>query len=240
MAYEAISTNLTAGGGGRTITAATLGTIADGDILVAYAISDSTSDTVTWPSGFVAVTNSPITTSTTDGGRLHVATKKASGESGNYTITGSASIICGILRFSGRDGTGYLHRVKDTSQNTSTASPWTFTAAAFSSNTSATCDIVFIASSDKNSASSPVVYSTPSGFTTRVSMNSGFFAGVVHTKDAQASGYNGVESWTGTLAGDSADRAIFGIALMEPSGGGGASSWGAQLSDQLNRIVVPS
>jgi hypothetical protein len=197
--------------------------IVDGDILTAFAVSDDAAMTFTFPAGFTQVTGSPLTT-TADGQRLAVATKKAASESGNYAISGvgAGQLIGGIAAHSGRDATLFLHKVSSAVNNTLNASPWTITSAAFAAATTGVADILFIAGSDTNGNSA--THTPPSGFTERADISSGTFQNMtVATKDDAAAGETGVYSGTGTSSGTSG-WGVFAIALLQASGGGGGGT----------------
>lgn len=226
MAFRSVSVNQTAA---HPLSVTPPAGIVDGDILVAWSVSDASPNSQTFPAGFVQVTGSPLELSVLDGSELAVAIKVASGESGNYSLAGTANIIGGVAAFSGRDPSTTPHRVSNTKADSGHASPWTITSAAFGSATGLTCDILFIADSDGLGADA--VHAQPSGYT----LDSDFcsatpFAmqGMFAHKDGVASGETGVLAGTGTLAASSAAWSVFAIALA-------AGSPSALLPPQLGR-----
>jgi hypothetical protein len=197
----------------------------DDDIVILFAFSDSSSTAPGFPAGFVVFTGLPLT-STLDGSIFSAAYKKAASEGASYSVSGPASgTIGGALSFSGRDTTSFLHRVS-VGQRTPTSggdtSPWTFTSAAFSSNTTGECDLVFIGDSDVD-GNVDVTHAAPSGYTIPASgdIRSGFFNGFASYKEAAASGVTGSATATGTSAGRSANWMCVHVALLAAGGGGG-------------------
>ena len=190
--------------------------VVSGDVLVAFALNDGNAANFSWPSGFTAVTGTPINT-TFDGQQLGAAIKIAGGsEPANYTITASTTIIGGIAAFSG-GADPQPHRSSATSNDNGNASPWSITSAAFSSNTSVTSDMVIVAGSD-TTTSGNVAHSGPTGYTVQADIRSGFINAMLSTKDSVASGESGVQTATGTLAGASSAWAVFAIALELSAG----------------------
>jgi hypothetical protein len=219
-----------------TITAPT--GLTDGRVMVAALCSDSPIQSLTVPTGFTAVTGSPSST-TVDGQTVFVYTKVCSSESGDYAFTAPAAdvrtVIGGIYVFDNQDASP-PHRVVTASNNSSNASPWTGTTGSFGAgNTTGQCDVIFVMGSDVLS-NVDVTHAAPSGYTLQSDIRNGFRNLGVSTKDAVASGFDGVLSGTGTAGGASAGWIVFTIALLNVSGGG-ASQWGAQLSNTWNRIV---
>jgi len=212
MAFRSISTNATPA---TSLVVTPPSGIVDGDILVAWAQSDSSSGTCTFPAGFSVLTGTPLTT-TIDGASFFCATKKAASESGNYTLTGSVNIIGGVAAFSGRHATLYLHRSSVGSGNTFDASPWDLISAAFPTPVSVPdCDLIFIGGSDSNGVGT-VVHTAPSGLTNRADINAGagtFFATFLASQNAVASGVTGAMTGVGTAAGAQAGYACVAIAL---------------------------
>lgn len=208
--------------------------IVNDDILVFWCILDSnTPGTVTYPTGFAALTGTPINV-TADGGFLYVATKKAASEAGNYTWsdTSARAAIGGVGAWSGRDPTLYLHKSSVGSSSANNNSPWNITSASYSSNTTGTCDILFIAWSD-NKTSGTVTQAAPGGYTIRGSALSDgtFFNTNLSSADAVASGATGALTGTGTQVGQQAGWACASIALLD--GGGGGSTVGRLVGGTL-------
>lgn len=193
--------------------------LADGDILVAWKILDATSDTITWPTGFVALTGTPLTTSVTDGGMLFVAAKRAASESGNYVLDTANGGIGGVAAFSGIDATTMFDVTPQVGTlTTGTASPWTSSLSGVTT-LNGGCDLIFIVNDDVNGAVD-VTHTTPSGFTSRADLNSttnAFLNTAFFTAVQSAAGATGVISCTGTAAGQAADRAMVLIALRNAS-----------------------
>lgn len=226
MAFRSAAKNDTAGTAG--VVTKPAGTI-DGDILVAWCITDSASGTVTWPGGFTETSVTPLRTSTTDASSLFVATKVASGEGASYSITLSSAGKRGMAAFSGRDTVSPINKISGVTRTTATATPWPENSAAFGSVTTATCDIAMIVDDDiEGAVVGPVIHTPPAGFTTQIENNGAdIFQGVLYTKDDAASGETGSYTGTGTLAGSAgADRSIVVIALAAAAGGGGGGAVG--------------
>ena len=101
--------------------------IVNGDILVAFTLTDDATGTTTWPSGFTEGPNSPQTMSVYDVSVFRYALKIASGESGNYTITTSTTALAGITVHSGREQSVTPHRSSGTKADSSNASAWSIT-----------------------------------------------------------------------------------------------------------------
>jgi hypothetical protein len=221
MAFRSISTQPTPGN--PTITVTPPAGIVNGDILVAWFVSDAASTGVQWSSGFTEVTGSPLTSSK-DGQTLRAATKKANSESGNYTFGNAAgdgvACIGGVACFSNRDGTLYLHKIATGANSTANTSPWTITSGTFSGgNTTGICDIILIAGSDTgDGGGTGVTHSTSSGFTKQADISDlHFLHTCFETKDDVAAGETGAYSLTGTLGGQTSGWDIFAIALLASS-----------------------
>lgn len=211
MAFRSISTN-NAPATSLVVTAPA--GIVDGDILVAWSVSDASGNNQLFPAGFVAVTGSPQDLSVFDASQFAVAIKVASGESGNYTLTGTAAIIGGVACFSGRTSSTTPHKVSATKADSSHASPYTITSAAFGSATTLTSDIIYIAESD--GATNDITHTAPSGYTfdADICQTANFERQFVFAhKDGVASGETGTLSSTGT--GSAAAWAAFAIALAD-------------------------
>lgn len=213
MAFRSASTN-NAQGTSQQVTPPS--GIVDGDILLAWAISDNGAGTATFPSGFVHVAGSPINMTSADACTFSVGIKVASGESGNYVITSANAIIAGVACFSGRDPSTTPHQISSVNHDSFTAAgAFTVTSAAFSSNTTVTCDIVMIGAADGMSADS--VFSAPSGYTLDLDLNQTDAGperqGFVAHKDSVPPGETGVLSAGGTNG--PAAWSVFAIALAE-------------------------
>lgn len=221
MAFRSSSSNATAAN--PCVVTAAAG-IQNNDSLILCAASDSATCTYTWPSGFTAI--GAAQTSSLDGMSMHAALKKAASESGNYTITPSAgNIIGGMLVFSGEDTTNFNHRNGFGASSAGNASPWkifpgTFTAGV----TSAACDIAAIYSSDEF-LSQAVTHTPQSGYTQAFDINSTAMHLAASYKEAQASGFAGGLTATGTSGGDQAGWGIIVQALQNAGGGGGGGSF---------------
>lgn len=195
--------------------------IQNGDLLVAYVVADASTatDPPLFPAGFSEITGSPLT-STADGQRLYVATKKANNEVGNYTLGAAAgdglSTIGGILCFSNIASVSFVHRVATGSSSTANASPWTITSGSYvGGNTAALCDLLWISASDENGVP-PTSTSTPTGFTSRADFNDGGFLNLqAFTKDSIAAGDTGVYTSTVTDVGHTGGWGVFVLALLQ-------------------------
>jgi len=193
--------------------------VVEGDVLIAFGITDDIANDYVWPSGFVAITGSAIIT-TADNQALGAAIKIAgASEPANYTISSTNALIGGIIAFSGNSAT-QPHRSSVANNNSANASPWTITSTAYSSTTSVACDLVTIVGSDVTT-SVDAVHTGPAGFTVRADIISGFRNLAVSSNDAVAAGASGVLAVTGTLGGASAGWGIFSVALENTGGGGG-------------------
>ena len=212
MAFRSISTNNAAN---TSLVVTPPAGIVDGDILVAWTLNDAGSGATTWPTGFVEGPSSPqiMSGSGFDASTFRYALKVASGESGNYTLTGATAVIGGVAAFSGRDQSTTPHRDSGVVADSSHASPWTVTSAAFSSATSKECDIFWIAQAD--GASADIAFTPPTGYTedADVDESSGLHLRQFEFahQDAVASGATGSLSGTGT--GAAAAWAVFAVAL---------------------------
>lgn len=211
MAFRSISVNQTAA---TTLVVTPPAGIQDGDILVAFSVSDNAANTTTFPAGFTAVTGSPITLSSLDACRIACAIKIASSESGNYSLTSGTTILGGVAAFSGRNPSVTPHQISNNKSDTGNASPWSITSAAYGSNTTLECDIAFVATSDGLGADA--VHAAPAGYTLDSDFTGGganAIQGMFAHKDAVALGSSGVLTGTGTLAAAAAAWAVFSIAL---------------------------
>lgn len=191
------------------------GTVA-GNILVVFCADEDNAGTYTWPSGFTAVTGTPVT-STADAMKMGVAIKVATGsEPANYTIVDSTSgSICIMVRVSGGNTTGVPHRSSVGNSNASNASPWSMTTASFSGgNTSAKSVILLIAGSDVTSTAD-VVCTPPGGYTipTNGDIRDGFRNLCFAYQNNVAAGATGALTMTGTAAGITSGWGAVAIAL---------------------------
>lgn len=208
--------------------------IVDGDVLVAFGVVDSPSEAISLPDGFTALvvtsgTNSPLSM-THDGGRIAAGIKLASGESGNYTMTSDgAGVAGGILCFSGRTSATPTASTGATTGGTSASSPWNIDATGLTA--AAGDDLVFIAHSDHNNTSpNTVSFTPPSGFTSPGAFGApgsggaAFYDAQIAYKENVSAGATGTITGVGTLAGATAARGVFLIALPgTPTGGGGTN-----------------
>lgn len=183
-----------------------------GDTLVAWAVSDATGTTATWPSGFTQVAAQDTTT---DGQTLLAAIKvNATGSEGSQSITSSSNLICGISSFSGANTTTQPDvTTVVASNNTGQASPWTI-GASITPVTSGSA-LVAIMGSDVTDSADPVhTFSDTGGlaWTTVADISSGFpnvGVGVASQTTAAATTVTG----TGTVASVSAGRSMILIAV---------------------------
>lgn len=197
--------------------------VVEGDILVAFAVSDdNAASTFTWPTDFVELTGTPLTSSA-DAQTVGCAIKVAGGsEPASYDISNSGnSIIGGIAAFSGCAITGVPHQSSVGSSSIANASPWSMATAAFGSNTSEICDLIFIAGSDvtTNVDVTHTGPSAPGAFTVRADIRAGARNGMLSTLDSQAAGQSGALTGTGTAASASAGWNAIAIALENTGGG---------------------
>lgn len=113
IGYGGKASNNQTSGVTNTITAADLGSISNGDLLI-YVVADDSDAVCTDPAGFIEIDNTSNGTS-----RITVGYKVASAESGDYafTVAGVASVVV-MLRLTKTGGTW---RVVDNSEGTGTA-----------------------------------------------------------------------------------------------------------------------
>ncbi len=212
MAFRSISTNNVIAT--NLVVTAPAG-IADQDILVAWSLNDATSGATTWPSGFTEDTSvSPILLTSFDACTFRYAMKIASGESGNYTITGASQIIGGVAAFSGRVQSTTPHKSSAAKSDTGNASPFNINSAAFSSNTTSSADIFLIAVAD--GATANITFAAPAGYNldADISEASPFTRQFMFAhQDGVASGASGATTSTGT--GASAAWGVFAVALAD-------------------------
>jgi hypothetical protein len=186
----------------------------DGHHVTLWAITDNSPATITWPTGFVETSVTPITTAVLDNQILFVATKIASAEPATWDIVCTQSIRAGSVVHSGRNPTTPIHRISGRADTTNRATPWTATSNAFSSPTAlGDVDLIFIQADDVD-VSGVVTHTAPTGFTLRQEhAGADFRNGGVSTRDAVPAGETGVYSGTGALATASTNLAIVVIAL---------------------------
>lgn len=212
MAFRSISTNNVIAT--NLVVTAPSG-ITDGDILVAWSLNDATSGATTWPAGFTEDTAvSPILLTSFDACTFRYAMKVASGESGNYTITGASSIIGGVAAFSGRVASTTPHRSSAAKSDTGNSSPFNINSASFSSNTTSGADIFLIAVAD--GATANVTFGAPAGYNldADISEASPFTRQFMFAhKDGVGSGDSGAHTSTGT--GATAAWGVFAVALAD-------------------------
>ena len=222
MAYAAIASLAYGSRTNSTVTAAGLGTIANGDILVALVAcgASGTAPTVTPPAGFTAV--DATRSSVVDGGfnlTFQVFIKVASSESGNYTFTHTAaSTNVVIARYTGRDTTtpvnAYSKRVDTSSGNTRTADSITTTVNG--------CDLLY---TGFDWASTVTNETPPSGMTER------YDATLCYLADENQTTAGATGSRTNASNSNSAEpRGAWFIALA-PTGGGGGISGTASITE---------
>lgn len=88
------------------------------DVLIAWAVSDSTGNTVTWPSGFTEIVNQATTT---DSQKVCVAIKNtATGSEGTLNISSDQNILAGVIAIRGGadNASPQAFTVNVTNQNT--------------------------------------------------------------------------------------------------------------------------
>ena len=189
--------------------------IVNGDILVAWSLNDAASGATTWPAGFAEDTSaSPILLTSFDACTFRYALKIASGESGNYTITGATQIIGGVAAFSGRAASTTPHRSSAAKSDTGNASVFNINSGAFSSSTTTLADHFLIAVAD--GASANVTFGAPAGYTldADVTEASPFTRQFMFAhKDAVPSGTTGATTSTGS--GSTAAWGVFSVALAD-------------------------
>jgi len=213
MAYRSISQNTTQS---SSLVVTPPSGIVDGDILIAWAVSDAATGSISWPAGFTEMSGSPLR-STWSNQSLYVALKVASSESGNYTLTATGgAIVGGVLAVSGREASVTPHRSSAVANNNGNGTPWTITSDAFASATSSTCDIIWIAGSDAGDG--PVTHTPPAGMTERADISVDFaLHTTVATQDAVGSGATGALAGSGACAGAQAGWDVYAIALADLS-----------------------
>lgn len=203
--------------------------IVDGDILIGWLSSDSAvTGSVALPAGFTAFTGLPVS-SDLDGMAFTAGYKKAASESGNYVFTDTHNIVAGVICMSGEDASLYLHKQSIGSAGApGDPTQWDIISAAFASNTTGTCDIVFIGVSDSNvsTAVQAMTQTEPAGLTKRATIDNGtFFTGFVATKDGAASGETGAYTAHGDQVGATAGFACAAVALLNAAGTSNNLAW---------------
>jgi hypothetical protein len=183
----------------------------------------SATESFTWPSGFVQISNRPFGT---DGSTLATAEKvDATGSETTLSISNTLShaMIGGVVAHSGRNNTtGQDVTAIDVFNSTAQASPWT-QAGTISPATDG-CDIVAFFDSDTTGGTDPVhsfADTIPLTWTVRQDQNSGFYNWAFATAP-QATHASTTVTGTGTLVAESAGRAMLVMALR-PAAGGGAT-----------------
>ena len=99
------------------------------DVALAFAISDSSSTTFTWPSGFTELATQG---NTFDGQQIGVAIKPdCTGSEGTLTLNASGTIVGGIVGISGMDNSTQPDVATPTpaNNNSGMATPWTISLA---------------------------------------------------------------------------------------------------------------
>jgi hypothetical protein len=181
-----------------------------------WAISDDTAATITWPTGFVESSVTPLDTGVLDAQRFRVATKICSGEPASWTVTSGSNIKAGSIVHSGRDTITPIHRISGRADTTARGSPWTATSNAFSSATTIDgCDLIFLQGDDCTPNAQVTHGTPPSGFTLREEHTGAtdFQQGAVWSKDNVAAGDTGVYSSVSSETGGSTNLAVVVIAL---------------------------
>jgi hypothetical protein len=194
--------------------------ISVGDHLTIWVLTDNQNEVFTPPSGFTAVSGTPIT-DTADSQTLGVWTKIADSTdaaAANFVVSTSLQeMIGGMIVHSGRHATTPLHRSAHAIQNTAQASPWTMSTSFSSATSVAGCDIVAIAGSDVTGGGD-VVHSSSTLTIRHDKTDTGFMNGAAGTLDNVASGDTGSQSIVGTLASITSGWGYVILALA-PSGG---------------------
>jgi len=233
MAFRSVASNVTAAS--SLVVTKPAGAVQD-DILIACKVIDNTGDTITWPTGFVGLTGTPITTSSVDGQQFWVAYKIAGGsEPANYTLQTANNGIGFIAAYSGRDPVSPIDRQNVNNSGSGAASPWTVSITP-GSVTNTGCDLIVIWGDDVNGGVdvTHTMPSVPGTFTSRADLNGAGAANFMNCvigdlENWGSSGAPGVIAGVGTSAGRTADWAVAFIALKPAAGGGAASS-----------LIVPS
>lgn len=200
-------------------------TAQSGDYLIATCAWDSSSGTVTWPSGF---TQRGILNSTVNGGSSAWADKIAGGsEPSSYTISensGSTSIAAGVVAYSVVDNTTPRDVTPTALLSGSASDPWSVIATGVATGT-ANRFLVWIGSCDQNgggTVTSSPPSASPATWTERVDVSDTVWSNVaicdcLDVAGTYTSNVTGVQtSATSTTAG----RMGYLIALRPDTGGG--------------------
>jgi hypothetical protein len=193
-------------------------TPAAGDIEVGAAITDSAGDTCTLPTGWTAVTGTPLQ-STADGMTLFAFSRKSSAES-SVVYDATHDSIGNAASFDGRDQTTWLDVTPVTFANSANGTTMDINI------TPATdgCDLVFVAALDDGNSNSTFTFTTTAGttgaWTTRVDQNNGFLNLAIGTCTQVTAGAITARCTTS----DSGGRCGVLFALRPAAGGGGGST----------------
>lgn len=197
------------------------------DVAIAWAITDGTLGSFTWPSGFTEIKKQVCTA---DSQTLGVAIKKdCTGSEGTLTITCNEACVAGILGVSGADNTTQPDVTTPTPGNNDTAqaSAWTITCAITPSTNG--CLLVAVMGSDITATSASAVvhsFSDTGGlsWTKHDDLNDGGFEKGGIGSATQATAAATTVTGTGTLAGKSAGRSLIVVAVRPAAGGGGGTT----------------
>lgn len=218
MAYRDSTSN--AGSGTSLVVTAPTG-IQNDDILVAAWVNGGfDGGTITWPAGFTEFV-ADGSTSGPNSQTFRTAWKRASGESGNYTIESDINDFCAaaITVHSGRHTTDPPVAVA-TVDTGSAASP--VSAAATGVTAVAGDDIVYVMI--QNASSDPWAHTSPASYTEREEAGPGNWVSMsVSDRENVSGGATGTITGTLTAAGESGGYAVFVVRIPAAAGGGGST-----------------
>jgi hypothetical protein len=239
VAYRSISSNQ----GNTTpanfsITTSVPAGVQDNDILLLVFTIDLVSGTVTsWPAGFTQIYFTTVPAPPGDGQAMGVAWKRASGESGTYTISmgngsGSQDWLCQCVAFSGRVTSGSPVTASSNSiQNTPQSSPVSIDASTITAATGD--DLCWISLPDVTATGIGNGHTAPTNFTERSDQEDtlgGWSNLSVATRNNVSAGATGTVSGQFALTSGTAAWRAFLIAL---AASGGTVGDGARLSNVL-------
>lgn len=193
--------------------------IQDGHILIASAVwGGSSAQTITWPAGFTELSVSSTALGIV-GSTFKSAWKRASSESGNYTIQGQQNelAVAAMCVYSGRHASNNPAAVS-TISDTSSASP--VSAAATGVTAVAGDDIVYLMA--QNDGGDQWAHTPPASYTEREEVSPGSWVSLsASDRENVSAGATGTLTGTLTAAGNNGG---FGVVVIRiPAAAGGAS-----------------
>lgn len=195
------------------------------DVVVVSCSQDTNGGTITLPTGVTHFTGSPSTIGSGDSQRFAAGYKAETGTppaSYTFSTTGSQAKSCGVMAFSGTDTSDPIDAQSLNTDTTSEASPKTIDLTAITVGGDS-YDVLAYYAVDWDSTNAET-HAPPSGWTERIDIHSGGFAGLGAATTTLNSGDTGALTAQGTCASSSGGAFGLLVSLKPASGGSSAAA----------------